>query len=120
MVNYYSDGGNTAPTNAWVNIYCGGNIRASYGRDAPFFQFASGDGSLGFGGPENASWIVADVVFFMGTCGLDCVVYPIDAEPRRNLAVSDPTDPFGFVSEQSFGPPWSCSYDRAAGACIPR
>ncbi|MFN7702115.1 MAG: hypothetical protein ACK5U8_29770, partial [Deltaproteobacteria bacterium] len=67
MVNYYSDHGNRAPTNAWVNIYCGGNIRASYGRDAPFFQFASGDGSLGGGfggGPSNASWIVADVVFF--------------------------------------------------------
>ena len=28
MVNYYSDSGNSAATNAWVNIYCGGNIRA--------------------------------------------------------------------------------------------
>jgi hypothetical protein len=117
MVNYYGDHGNTAPTNAWVNIYCGGNIRASYGRDAPFFQFRSGDGSIGFGGPENASWIVADVVFFPSECGLDCRVYPIDAEPRRDLGVD--TSGFGLgATEQLFGPPWSCSYDRAAGRCV--
>jgi hypothetical protein len=27
----------------------------------------------------------------------------------------------GFgASEQAFGPPWSCSFDRAAGACVTR
>ncbi len=121
MVNYYSDTGNPAPTNAWVNIYCGGAIRASYGRDAPFFQFASGDGSLGGfgGGPGNASWIVADVVFFQGDCGLDCVVYPLDAEPRRDLGVD--TSGLGFgATEQTFGPAWSCDYDRAANRCVER
>ncbi|MFO0714054.1 MAG: hypothetical protein U0353_29625 [Sandaracinus sp.] len=121
MVNYYSDHGNTAPTNAWVNIYCGGAIRASYGRDAPFFQFQSGDGSLGGfgGGPENASWIVADVVFYQSDCGLDCIVYPIDAEPRRDLGVD--TSGFGFgATEQTFGPPWSCNYDRAGNTCVER
>lgn len=125
MVNYYSDHGNRRPTNAWVNIYCGGRLRASYGRDAPFFQFASGDGSRGGGafgggtGPQNASWLVADVVFYPGECGLECVVYPLSAEPSRDLGVD--TSGFGFgATEQRFGPPWSCDYDRAAGRCIRR
>jgi hypothetical protein len=122
MVNYYSDSGNSAPTNAWVNIYCGGAIRASYGRDAPFFQFRSGDGGgglLGGAGPENASWIVADVVFYQTDCGIDCRVYPLDAEPRRDLGVD--TSGFGFgATEQRFGPPWSCDYDRAGNRCVER
>lgn len=122
MVNYYSDHGNSAATNAWVNIYCGGAIRASYGRDAPFFQFASGDGNQGGGfgaGPDNASWIVADVVFFQGDCGLDCHVYPIDAEPRRGLGVDSSGIGFGN-DQQTFGPPWSCDYDRAGNRCVER
>lgn len=122
MVNYYSDSGNSRATNAWVNIYCGGAIRASYGRDAPLFQFESGDGNLGGGlfggfGPGNASWLVADVVFFQGDCGLDCHVYPLGAAPSRNLGTND--SGFG-PEEQSFGPAWSCDHDVAGRTCIER
>ncbi len=123
MVNYYSDHGNARETNAWVNIYCGGAIRASYGRDTPFFMFQRNDGSVPGGpfgsgyGPDNASWLVADVVFFQGDCGLDCRVYPLGALSRRDLGVD--SSGLGFGSDQQlFGPPWSCSYDRAANRCV--
>ena len=127
MVNYYSDsslfGGGAVQTGPQVNIYCGGVLRASLGRD-PLVILDEGSEA----GEANDNWYVADVVFFPGACGLDCRVYPIPvndstgAGDMRNprTGVTDPSDPFGFSSTVPFGPPWSCDYDPGRMDCIPR
>ena len=104
MVNYYSGAPETHPT---VNIYCGGALRGSFGSD-PFVTLRS-SGGFG-GGPPNDNWYVADVVFFNGTCGIDCMVYPLGTITARA------PDLFGTVP---FGPAWSCNYDEFAGTCTP-
>jgi len=111
MVNYYSDEGYSAMTNTWVNIFCGGALRASFGLD-PFVFLREGSGF----GAANDNWYVADVVFFRGTCGMDCMVHPLGGMARGTL---DPSDPFGFSAILPFGPPWSCTYDASAGTCTP-
>jgi hypothetical protein len=111
MVNYYNDHGYTGPTHPTVNVYCGGALRGSFGSD-PLVTLRNGRSH----GGANDNWIVADVVFFEGTCGLDCMVYPIGTIVR---GMPDPGDPFGFSMIVPFGPPWSCSYDEAARRCTP-
>jgi hypothetical protein len=107
LANFYSDSGAARDTNVYVNIFCGGNLRGSFGSDTSFMPFSSADGTVA--GEGNASWLVADVVFVEGACGLDCIVYPIlqRVEPR------------GFVFDLPFGPSWQCEYDGAR-TCIPR
>lgn len=98
-VNYYSNHDESGPTNAWVNIYCGGGLRASFGRDNPIYSFESAQGNGS--GQGNASWIVADVVFFPGPCGLECRVFPINSTQTG----------------AGFGPPWSCQYNASSQTC---
>jgi hypothetical protein len=99
MVNYFNDHGYRGMTNATVNVYCGGALRGSFGRD-PLVFLRNGAQR----GVANDNWYVADVVFFEGECGLDCMVYPI-----------------GLVSQGvGFGPPWSCNYDASTHRCTPR
>jgi hypothetical protein len=109
MVNYYNDSGHSGVTYPTVNIYCGGALRGSFGND-PFVELRNGSDY----GELNDNWYVADVVFFEGTCGMDCMVYPlgmvVQGEP-------DPLDPFGFIGVVPFGPAWSCDYDAASGRC---
>ena len=109
VVNYYSNSGHSGPTYPTVNIYCGGAIRGSFGSD-PLIALRNGSGY----GAENDNYYVADVVFFDGVCGMDCMIYPIGTVVR---GTPDPSDPFGFSSILPFGPPWSCSYDAATGRC---
>jgi hypothetical protein len=111
MVNYFSDHGYAGETNPTVNIFCGGAIRGSFGSD-PFVFLRNGQGA----GAENDNWLVADVVFFEGACGLDCMVYPLGDIVRGE---PDPEDPFGFFYVAPFGPPWSCHYDPATSSCDP-
>lgn len=101
-VNYYSDSGHPGPTNVAINIYCGGALRAHFGTD-PLVYLRNGESS----GAANDSWHVADVVFFRGMCGADCMVYPVDQ-----------IVPAGGVT-LPFGPPWSCTYDAATETCTP-
>jgi len=107
LVNDYSDGFHDGATFTEVSIYCGGNLRGSFGRDDSILDFSASDGNSS--GAANASWIVADVVFFPGECGLDCRIYPILRKVRGTL--------FGGVP---FDPPWSCVADLASGTCTPR
>ncbi len=111
MVNYYSDSGHAGMTTPSVNIYCGGALRGAFGTD-PFVFLRNGDGF----GAANDNWYVADVVFFEGACGLDCMVHPIGTVMQ---GTTDPADPFGFSAIAPFGPPWSCSYDAASRSCTP-
>lgn len=107
MVNYYATHGVTTETQVGVNIYCGGNLRASFGYDPPeLFSVEDGGGGggwLGGSGQDNTSWLVADVVFYNTSCGLDCNVYPLN---RRIMNSSD------------FGPAWSCRHDSDAMTCV--
>ena len=111
MVNYYSESSHSGPTYPSVSVYCGGALRGSFGLD-PLVTLRNGSGF----GAGNDNWYVADVVFFEGTCGLDCQVYPIGTVAQGMV---DPGDPFGFSSIAPFGPPWSCRYDAASGTCTP-
>lgn len=111
MVNYYSDHGYSGPTYPSVNIYCGGALRGAFGLD-PLVTLRNGSSF----GAANDNWYVADVVFFEGTCGLDCMVHPIGTVMR---GTTDPSDRFGFSAIAPFGPPWSCTYDAASRRCTP-
>ena len=84
MVNYYSAHGYSGVTNASINIYCGGALRATFGP-----QELINGGSYG---ESNDNWHVADVRFYEGPCGiLDCEIVPL-----------------GLVQTgASFGPAWS-------------
>ncbi len=104
LVNDYSNSGHSGTTYTTVNVYCGGNLRGSFGRDTEFLDFSGSDGDSF--GESNASWIVADVVFFQGECGLDCRIYPIIRKVTGDL--------FGGLD---FGPDWSCDYDAATDSC---
>lgn len=116
MVNYFTSNGHVGATNPTVNVYCGGALRGSFGRDPLVFLR---DGT-GWFGSANDSWYVADVVFFEGECGLDCTVYPIGTIAKGSVH-GDPWDPEGVIDVESpFGPPWSCDYDAANQRCIPR
>jgi hypothetical protein len=84
MVNYYSEHSYSGITNATVNVYCGGVLRASFGPQ----ELRNGSSY----GADNDNWIVADVQFGSGMCGaLDCQIAPI------NIVQTGP----------NFGPPWS-------------
>lgn len=104
MVNYYSDSGVTGRTGPTVKIFCGGAERATFGTD-PFVFLLNGEGA----GAGNDNWIVADVVFFNGTCGPDCRIYPLASSTVRGSG--------GFGGTLPFGPAWSCNYDAASGTC---
>ncbi|MBI5500070.1 MAG: hypothetical protein HY907_07485 [Deltaproteobacteria bacterium] len=84
LVNYYSQHEWTGVTNADVNIYCGGVLRAAFGPQ-----------ELTFGGDygrNNDNWLVADVRFYTDACGaIDCEIVPLDVVQRG----------------PSFGPTWS-------------
>lgn len=97
MVNYFGDHGHTGPTTPAVNIYCGGALRGSFGLD-PLVQLTRSGGSSG------QNWMVADVVFFVGVCGVDCMVYPLGS----------------IIDGPAFGPAWSCDADVDRGVCTPR
>jgi hypothetical protein len=85
MVNYYSEHMYSGITNATINIYCGGALRATFGPAQLVYGSEYGEG--------NDNWIVADVQFYEGPCGiLDCEIVPF-----VNLVQTGP----------SFGPPWS-------------
>jgi len=58
MVHYY--GGGTIVVHPMVNIYCGGNIKATYGADPDFVPNFNTSGSYGNGG-GGSMWRAADV-----------------------------------------------------------
>lgn len=112
MVNYYAGSdpfaGGGPPTHPTVSIYCGGALRGSFGSD-PFVTLNAATGGFS-AGPQNDNWYVADVVFFNGSCGIDCNIYPLGTITARA--------PDAF-SELPFGPAWSCNYDQFSGVCTP-
>jgi len=84
LVNYYSAHSFTGVTNASVNIYCGGELRATLGQHALSYGGSYGE--------DNDSWLAADVQFYETTCGmLGCEIVPLDVIQRGS----------------GFGPPWS-------------
>jgi hypothetical protein len=88
MVNYYSAHGFSGITHPSVNIYCGGELRASFG--------VRGEVELRNGtdyGEMNDNWMVADVRFRgVDECGrLTCEVEPLNS----------------VIQGPDFGPPWS-------------
>jgi len=87
MVNYYSEHSHTGVTHPSVNIYCGGELRASFG--------TAGDVTLVNGssyGESNDNWMVADLRFYTDECGdLTCEVQPLEQ----------------IIQGADFGPPWS-------------
>ena len=90
MVNYYSAHSFRSTTQALVNVYCGGSLRAAFG-PAPLRNGASY-------GSSNDSWYVADVQFATGPCGVyDCRIVPLF------------TSEGDYVIETGggFGPAWS-------------
>lgn len=109
MVNYFSSHGygDGNPTYPAVNIYCGGALRGSFGLD-PLVTLSRS------GGESGQNWMVADVVFFAGVCGVDCMVYPLGT-------ILEPCVPGGPTAcGAAFGPPWSCDADIDRGVCTPR
>lgn len=97
MVNYFSSHGSTGATHPTLNIYCGGELKASFGAD-PIVELRD-RGSSGLG---NDNWTVADVVFYDGMCGVNCTVYPVELIERGST---------------SFGPAWSCMHDPGTASC---
>jgi hypothetical protein len=87
MVNYYSAHSYAGTTYPTVNIYCNGNLRGAFGSD-PIIELDEG-----MIGPRfNDSWLVADVRFFLDSCGrVECMVNPL----------------FLVTNDGLFGPPWS-------------
>ncbi len=85
---------------ARVNIYCGGQVRASFVSPQ---QLAGTPGRIGFPPtlPDGDNWYVADVVFFEGPCGVDCRVNPINTISRGN----------------GIGGPWTCQPNAQAQTC---
>ena len=84
MVNYYSEHSYSGVTNASINVYCGGALRATFGPQ-PLTNGSSY-------GESNDNWMVADVMFYETGCGLiECEVVPLDVVQRSAV----------------FGPPWS-------------
>ena len=84
MVNYFSEHGFTGTTNAAVNIFCGGGIRATLGPQPLTRGSATGEG--------NDVWLVADVMFYETECGqIECEVVPLSVVQ------------LGYL----FGPTWS-------------
>jgi hypothetical protein len=84
MVNYYSAHSYSGVTNASVNVYCGGSLRATFGPQ-PLTRGSSS-------GSSNDNWMVADVQFYEGACGaLDCEIVPVG----------------DVITGAGFGPAWS-------------
>jgi hypothetical protein len=89
MVNYYSAHGYMGVTNASINVYCGGGLRATFGPQ-PLVN-----GTIS--GASNDNWMVADVMFYIGDCGaLDCEIVPLGAPPDGVI-----------INGSGFGPTWS-------------
>ncbi len=89
MVNYYSAHGHVGDTHPSVNIYCGGELRASFGTRGEVV-LRNGDGY----GEDNDNWLVADVRFgsAVDECGnVTCEVTALDQ----------------IIRGPDFGPPWS-------------
>ena len=87
MVNYYSEHSHMGATHPSVNIYCGGELRASFGTRGEV-TLSNGSGY----GEENDNWMVADLRFYTDHCGnLTCEVNPLDT----------------IVRGPDFGPAWS-------------
>ncbi len=81
MVHYWSAYSYSGTTNATVNVFCGGAIRAALGP-----QPLTRPGDLG------DRWLVADVMFYETACGaIECEVVPLGVV-QTNVA---------------FGPTWS-------------
>jgi hypothetical protein len=84
MVNYYSEHSYSGVTNASINVYCGGALRATFGPQALVNGSSYGE--------SNDNWMVADVQFYVSACGgLDCEIVPVG----------------DVITSASFGPPWS-------------
>jgi hypothetical protein len=87
LVNYYSAHGHAGVTNATVNVYCGGELRASF-RTHDDVVLRDGSGS----GGSNDNWHVADVRITTDECGLmSCDVAALDE----------------IIQGVDFGAPWS-------------
>jgi hypothetical protein len=84
MVNYFSEHSYSGVTNASINVYCGGALRATFGPQALVNGASYGE--------ANDNWMVADVMFYVGPCGaLDCEIVPLG----------------DIVNGAAFGPTWS-------------
>ncbi len=82
MVDYFSSRGLPGATHPTVNVYCGGDLRGSFGSD-PFVELTD----------DSQRWLVADVKFFTDACGaVTCSIEPLGSLIR---------------TDQAFGPPWS-------------
>jgi hypothetical protein len=82
MVNYWSSHSYSGTTNASINIYCGGGLRATFGPEPLTTS----------GACAGQNWLVADVMFYEGPCGtLDCEIVPLETVQMG----------------AAFGPPWS-------------
>jgi hypothetical protein len=82
MVNYYGSHSYSGVTNATINVYCGGGLRATLGPQALRVS----------GSSSGDNWMVADVLFYVGECGaLDCEIVPVDT----------------VINGAGFGPTWS-------------
>jgi len=87
MVNYYSAHEHVGSTHPTVSIYCGGELRGTFGSD-PLVVLTDGGGF----GEENQSWLVADVLFYRNGCAqTECMVTPLGQ----------------LQTGSGFGPPWS-------------
>jgi len=82
LVNYYSAHSFAGTTNASINVYCGGALRATLGPQPLTVS----------GGSTGDNWLVADVMFYENACGtVECEVVPLEVLQRT----------------AAFGPPWS-------------
>ncbi len=82
MVDYYSSHSFTGATHPMVNVYCGGDLRGTFGSD-PFVELTA----------SGQRWLVADVRFFTDSCGaVTCTIEPLGSSMR---------------TDEAFGPAWS-------------
>ena len=101
MVDYFSDHGYSGRNNPTVNVYCAGALRGTFGTDPPIYLNMGSSDEV-----SNDNWMVADVVFSMGSCGIDCTLYPLGMIAHGSGGSSLP-----------FSPPWSCNYDSSTHSC---
>ncbi len=95
-VHYYeATSGYTGTVTPTVKVFCDGKLAAELGPNGYGTPFT-------FTGPadEDATWLVADVLFQQDACSKTCIVKPVYADPVAMTPFMDPANPAAFGPAQ--------------------